>query len=145
MKIVSTFLLSMSFALIMAQKTDFTQDYTLLKSENKVNIYQKSINCNLENGKINNDLIFLKVENTNSHSVTVTWHYDLYFDNNCISCGDNVEYDFKITLKPGESVEPKCIINDPTTLKIFVKSNNFDNLYTFTKFELTNLKIEKSK
>ncbi len=140
MKILCILLISFSLSSAIAQN----RAYSLYKTEGNVNIYQKEVNCTLEDGKINNDLIFLKVENKNPYSVKVNWHYDLYFDNQCITCGENPEYEFEITLKPGQIVEPQCILNDPTSLKIFVKSNNFDNLYTFNKFELSNIKVQKA-
>lgn len=91
------------------------EDWKLVTSSNDVNFYQKKVLCT--NGEdMTNSFYLLKVENTNSAAVDVSWKVERYEGERCLTC----QYDFvsrKHPILAGESIEGTCGMYNRPELK----------------------------
>lgn len=91
------------------------EDWKLVTSSNDVNFYQKKVLCT--NGEdMTNSFFLLKVENTNTAAVDVSWKVERYAGERCLTC----QYDFvsrKHPILAGESIEGTCGMYNRPELK----------------------------
>lgn len=123
---------------INAQETD----WKLYKETNGVQVYQMTKECHDDANGLHQELILLKVINTTSQNMKVSWTLEAWYDNKCTTCHnpDDPEYQFSVKVNAGESVSGSCDISEGQTLKIFKGFLNKENTAKLTKFELNNLK-----
>ncbi len=91
------------------------------------------------------EYLILKIENTNSYGVKLSWKLDIWYNGQCRTCDKPAPtgYEFELDLKPGEVVQGD-INKEDLMLKIFSKTIKPEREGGLTQFEFTNLQISKN-
>ncbi len=137
--IFSLFLLSFFTTGAFAQ----SDDWQVLTQKDGVEIKYKYSDCDLERG-FDQEWVLLQFNNTTATKKTLIWDLELYFNNDCKTCGSD-EYHLVQELKPNESMEGICSVNTNTNLRIFSKFLNRENRTELTDFKLANLQVVSAK
>ncbi len=116
------------------------EGWTLLQSENGVEIYSKEVVCNPAGNDVQAEVILLKVVNTTSQKVRVSWHYQIAYDGVCKTCS-NDEYRIELELGPNQTIENTCNYNN--RLIVHKRFLNKTNAVQFTSFALAQLQVLK--
>lgn len=101
------------FALLILNSVSYGQaknsgEWQLLNSENGIEVYSQRVSCKTEGFSIDPDYLVFKTKNTTSVSQSFSLQFEIYFEEGCGGCGDNLENIHKITLAAGESIESSC-------------------------------------
>ena len=135
-------LLIISINYIFSQtETNDKYDWKLYKETDGVQIFNKNQECHDYSNGIHKQLILLKFVNTNPEPVQVNFHKDLYY-NDKLAEGENSENDVTLYLESSESVEGDCSTGN-LDLRIFVSYMQYEPKSILTKFELTDINVEK--
>jgi hypothetical protein len=123
------------------QISDFSNDdWKLYETVNGVEIYYKSEECHDINKGMHKEHVLLKFVNTTEQVVLVNWNNHLWYDEKCLTCVEDPEHKFSLTLQPAESKEGGCDENSDITLKVFSRFLNYTDKPELTTFELSDLK-----
>lgn len=118
--------------------------WTLIKSQDGVNIYQKTSHCTYNMG-FDQERIILKYENTTANKVSVIWDFEIHIDGVCRTCNDpGGEYHKVLELEANESKEGACARETDPRLFVFSKFDDPDNTTVneeLTNFEFANLSV----
>lgn len=88
-------------------QSQFSSDWTLVKEQDGIKIYTKLASCDRHTR--DEQMVFVKVENTNSEAAIVHYHLDQYYDGECKTCNDqNHEYSAFIDLGAGAIMQGSC-------------------------------------
>lgn len=117
--------------------------WALLQQENGVNVYAKEADCDLSRG-YDERRVLLRFENTNKSSkAIVSYHADLSYNNDCITCNDpHGEYQYIFSLRSGESIEGECTITTPKHLFFFIRWVSRPNEVELTDYVLNNISVD---
>ena len=126
-----------------AQVSENKQEWTIYKEVNGLQIYSKDLNCNDDQNGIHNQFVCFQFINTTSETMSISWQFELWYNNNCITCGKpaNNETSYKINLAPDEMVEGDCSNSSSSGLKIFSSFINTARGSKLSKFEYKNLEV----
>ncbi len=91
------------------------------------------------------EYLVLKIENRNTHGVTITWKLDLWYNDLCRTCDQPspTGYEFTKTLQPGEVLEGN-VQEDDLMLRIWYRSVKPTSDVVLTRFEFTNLEVQQN-
>ena len=118
-----------------------SQDWNLYKTQDGVQVFYKIEECHDVSNGIHKEIIDIKIVNTNSYAIRIQWKNELWYDNECWTCGNDKENFIKNELMANETLGSSCDLNRELT--IFSKYLNYDNKPVLTKFELSNIKVIK--
>jgi len=118
-------------------------DWKLYKEIQGIQIYSKMSSCMLEHTTNSNQYLIFKYINTTKKNLRLTGRIDPYFNNLCRSCNLDSpnEYEFSISLKPGESQEGNCS-DELKAFKLFYSSSD-NRVAPLSKFEYSNLTVNE--
>jgi len=106
---------------VFSQKTHLEYDdaYTIL-SNNYVSFKAISFDCN----GIDNEDIFIEINNKSESHIAISFVEKLYYDGICVTCGDS-NYVYKMNLAPLEIVRGDCkaTFNNGLRLKSKIEKN----------------------
>lgn len=147
-----SFLKTIAVALIIAlsgtllsfnYSTDLNSNWSLLTEKDGIKIHTKTQEYKIEKDGIHQEYNLLKFENTTAKDVEISWKLDLFINGNCRTCNLNSpnEYEFKLKLKAGATIEGKIESNDKRFI-IFSTDLSKEN-FSKTTFEINNLIVNK--
>lgn len=111
------------------------------KAADELKIETKTSDCHLDNAFHQQWKLF-RMKNTTSRVLKVSYHLDLYYNNECSTC-NSVEYEYTFELQPHQTLGGECSLESPQGLHAFVRFLDMDNRSVLTHVEWSNLKIEK--
>lgn len=118
-----------------------SDNWQLYSTQDGVEIYYKLMECNDPTNGIYKEIVALKVVNTNSYKVRVQWENQLWYGNNCVTCGQGKENFFKKELNSQETIESSCDMYPE--INLFVRYTNHEKIQPLTRFELADIKVVK--
>jgi hypothetical protein len=125
------------------QKLDRTiVEWTPLKSFDNVLIEYRFITCEATVG-YDKEIIQLRITNTTSENIELSWHMYLYYNGICKTCDYPYEYKYSLSLTPNQVLSGDCALDSDHQLKIFSKFSDpaYKGGSQLTDFELHDLKI----
>jgi hypothetical protein len=120
-------------------------DWALHSSEKGISFYAKTVECNIIDEAIHQELILLKLVNTTNKDLTVSFNLEIWSDKTQMNKESMDEFYYSIPLKAGESIEGKCenLLNPKYRLELFVRFLNMDTRGPImTHFSIVNLKVQ---
>jgi hypothetical protein len=139
--------LLLAFALfcgtVFAQATDpanFSDNWTLFKSADGVNVYVRTGTCVSDAG-IATDYIFFRAENTTENNLVVNFTTETWYNNKQTSGANNdPEHSRTIKLKPGQIKETDCT----NEYRIILHETQGEG-FTLTSFDLKNFTVSRQQ
>jgi hypothetical protein len=120
-------------------KTTHPTDWVTYAETSSFRIEYVFVDCDPNSG-LDYEAVFLRVTNLTGTPIVLSWHADLFYDEDCKTCGKD-EYDRSISLGANEMKEAGCEIESIQKLRIFSKFT--DAVYSkgaqLTAFQLSNL------
>jgi len=113
-KLFFFFLILLSFQSAFGQKNikiplDKGNEWFPFYEDENVILASIIMECNDPAGGPSSNYVFISFENKKEENILVEWHYDIYGKKECFTCHDpDDEYNFRFSLKPGETVIPDC-------------------------------------
>jgi hypothetical protein len=120
-----------------------TDTWTLLHEKQGINIYYRYADCDLRD-ELDQQLLFLKIENTTNQIVNVDWVWEIWLNNKCHTCQPDENGEFRRTVKveANKSIEPSCErYPELHELTVFSKFIEFQTDDLLTGFSLQQLNI----
>jgi hypothetical protein len=108
---------------------------------NGIKITTKQINCNIPSQGYESDLIQLTIENETNTVKTVTYSFELFYDDVCATC-DKEEYTYSQTLQPKEVLVGECLDRTHFGLTIFHHMPAHLTKTTLTDFNIKNVVVK---
>lgn len=136
-------------------QVSFSQTATEWKSLTElpeIKVQFKYQNCNNPKKGMEEELVFLQMQNTLNVPIKVSWEEELKYNGKCFNCaGGNPEFKREITLKAGETITAQCAGTETISqafekspLRIFSKFVNVPGAESkLTDFKLKNFKIDR--
>lgn len=120
--------LCLTLFLGLLQEASAQQDWQPVLSKDGVNVFSREADIADHANDLYERVVLLRFENTNDFPVDISWHYDLSYDGNCITCNDvNGEYNKLLALDAGQVFEVKAEReSDAAQLRIF-KEGRYTN------------------
>lgn len=118
-------------------------EWTLFQSSNGVEIYTKEIVCSPAGNDVLAEMIIFKVTNKTGNTKNISWQYDLYYNQQCKTCGKD-EYQINFDLNGYQTIEGICRSKQGLpNLYIHKKFvNKIINTEELTEFNLSELTIK---
>ncbi len=118
-----------------------SDDWSLYKSIDELNIYAKLQNCPRNAGYDRNNVL-LRIKNTGQSAKTVDYHLHLYYNGECKTCDDSYdEYKFSYTIATGEEIVGNCDVSN-SGLSLFAGwSEKGISKVDYSGFELALLQV----
>ncbi|MFL5754650.1 MAG: hypothetical protein ACJ76F_14650 [Bacteroidia bacterium] len=136
-------ILNSSAMLLLLLVSAFTGDERkTVYAKNGIEISYVKSECKLDNS-FNQSWFLLRVKNTTSKKVTLSWKVDLYNQNNaCVNCNaQNDEDVYSVSLLPGEIREGNCDFKCPPALRIVSQLLDVETKDHYPSFKLENITI----
>src|SRR5690606_8399278 len=87
--------------------------WNTIASNAKVEIQESVQTCNYDYSPMDNgEVVILRVRNKTNASVNVSFRMDVYYNDQCVTCG-NDEYVFKATLPANGVITGSCQAENP--------------------------------
>lgn len=124
-------------------------DWTLYKEFGGIRIDHKFEDCT--EGRLRNQcVIFFRFTNTTNKALTLSWGVEIWMDYVCKNCEklDSPEYNYSLTLQPGEVVEGSQENSGSRALFLYSHWHNLIPGMTdkrLTAFDFINLRTEVAK
>lgn len=109
-----------------AQSESQTGTWSLIKSQNGVNIYAREEICTVAPTNMQIKYKLLKFENTTANVKNISFRYQLYYGSTTCATCQNAEYDQQFVLAPNQVREASCS-NSDDVLKVFIRYENERN------------------
>lgn len=110
-------------------------------TNNKLSIKTITTGCNdIKNGT-NKEYVFLTFQNKTSNTIRVSFLTEVYYDNKCYSCNNEVEFTQTIELKPLETISGDCS-NKSVSNSIFSKMLDGVSNTKLTSYTIKNVVIK---
>lgn len=127
--------------------------WTQYKSVDGVQIYSKVIPCTISSDPAiknsNQEIMIFKFVNTTAKEVSVDWVFDVWYGNNCRTCGlkanQKKDYTHNLKLKANQTIEGTCSDKLDSGLMLLSGVQNKENQKKLTKFEMNNLIVSVLK
>lgn len=104
---------------IQVSKNIDASNWSTYVETSQIKIEYIKVNCDPNSG-MDFEGILLRFTNLTGSEVNLDWHWDLYYDATCRTCGID-EYDRTLTLAPNEIKEGDCNVKTNITLDLFVR------------------------
>lgn len=129
------------------------EGWTLYKSIDGVQIYSKVIPCSASSDpaqtNANHEIMIFRFVNTTDKEVSVSWIFDVWYGNNCRTCGlkadQKKDYTHYLKLKANQTIEGTCTDKLNSGLMLLSGKLNKENQKKLTKYEMNNLTISVIK
>ncbi|MBD3638288.1 MAG: hypothetical protein HUJ25_13125 [Crocinitomicaceae bacterium] len=92
--------------------------WTTYISNNYVKIDYRFVECDPPYG-YDAQYILIRITNLSHKPFKLSWHHELYYGNDCTTCGYTDEYGFEVTAEGNVVLEGSCGYEDDFQLKIF--------------------------
>ena len=117
-------------------------DWKQIQSTGSVNIKFKQADCNLDNA-FKQRWFLLSFSNSSSSSVKVEWNLQLFDENKkCVTCADSYgEYQYSLTLLPGETKEGSCTLKCAPELRVVSKLLDVETSMSYPEFKIVDVKV----
>jgi hypothetical protein len=103
-------------------KLERTESWTGLMSKEGVEVQYKYQACHDKANDIHKEQVLLRSKNTKDQDVTVSWRKLLWYDGKCSGCGtEDAEFEERIELSAGETLQGSCDGEAPHSLKVFAR------------------------
>jgi hypothetical protein len=141
---MKTILNSAALLLLLLLSSFSGDERKTIYSKSGIEISYVKSDCKIDNS-FDQTWFLLKVKNTSSKKVTVSWKLDLYDQNNsCVNCNlPNNEDVFSVVLSPGETREGYCSFKCPAALRVVSKLNDVETKAYYPSFKLENINISE--
>lgn len=103
------------FGLLLGSSSLFAQQSI---QQNGIKITTAPLHCDIPAEGYQADLIALTIVNTSNEVKTVSYSFELYYDDNCATCGHD-EYLYTQTLQPLQTLQGVCLDRNNMGLTIF--------------------------
>ncbi len=125
-----------------AQKVaDLNEQWLLITEEYGVKVFAKKLRCFDPSVGVDANKVILKVENTSSSNMMVSWDYQLYHTQEVRQQGED-ESRVKLILSPASVLEGKPQGADTNNLTLFHRFNGYPGSLELTTFIFKNLTIK---
>ncbi len=118
-----------SFSQDKISANDLTKDWTLLHSENGVEMYIKYGECTMGNIAEAFEYGFIKIVNTNSSERTLIYNIETYYADGCVGCDTHEDEYMTIVLQPNSTIIGACDTGHTLLLKNPLQSQYVDFTY----------------
>jgi hypothetical protein len=117
-------------------------EWRLEAEKDNVQIFSTPADCSdLANGT-SNEYLLLKIVNSNSTSVEVSFLKNAWYNGNCSNCsGDSPERRSELVVAANESLVGSCDSKDKR-LKVFSRMLRQEKARKLTKFEVVNMNVQ---
>lgn len=117
-------------------------EWRLEAEKDNVQIFSTPADCSdLANGT-SNEYLLLKIVNSNSISVAVSFSKNVWYNGNCANCsGDSPERRSELVVAANESLVGSCGSKDKR-LKVFSRMLRQEKARKLTKFEVVNMNVQ---
>jgi hypothetical protein len=127
---------SLSQGEVVADK--LTNDWTLLQSQEGINIYIRKEKCNVGAPELFT-YAFIRIINNNTVEKTVEFNFQIQYDNRCVGCGNTRETKQMLAVPASTSVEGE------TTFEIAELSLLINNPYQKDTGSLESIRLDEFK
>ena len=110
-------------------------------NQNGVSITTAPLHCDVPSEGYQADLIALTISNTTSEVKTVSYSFELYYDENCATCGHE-EYLYTQILQPNQTLTGVCLDRNNMGLTIFDHMPAHLTKTKLTDFNIKNVSIQ---
>lgn len=124
------------------ESADINNSNWIVYTENQeVKIEFKRADCHLNSG-YDKQYFLVRITNKTQNDVSVNWEMDLFYNNDCKTCGIS-EYQWQIDLDPQGVAVGDCANGSENKLRMFSKfiDANYTNTSVLTGFQFSNLTI----
>lgn len=140
MRLLILLLILVTYFDVIAQSKSLAQTYY---AENGVEINVAEETCSDTRYGIDKLILVIELKNLNSYPVKISFHKDIWYNNECISCNStSKEFLVEEILMPNTSVKSNCASQN-NKLTIFKKMLNLENVRQLSKYEFKNISVEK--
>lgn len=122
-------------------KDEINSDWTLVMSQDGIEFYAKTQECDLAPGKLPFEYAMLKVVNTTSENKYVTYNIAMHFEEGCSGCEESSETNYVVQLDANSSVEGDCNFEVRGLAGLMNNPNNPLNWH-FTSISIEFLTVE---
>lgn len=122
------------------QVSERNTEWQLLESRYGVDIYYKHADCNDAQNGLNFEFLQFKFVNATASEKQLSWNYELYYADRCVSCGDTQEHASSLTLAPNQVYSSDCENYNFDKIGVFSRALDADT-EKLTQFKLANLNI----
>jgi hypothetical protein len=126
------------FSLLLGGSSLFAQKSI---DQNGIKISTAPLHCNVPSEGYEADLIALTITNTTNEIKTISYSFELYYDNNCATCGHD-EYLYSQTLQPLQTLQGICLDHNNMGLTIFDHMPAHLTKTTLTDFNIKNVTVQ---
>lgn len=140
-----TLILLAGFLYLTVSNLHAQSSWTSLQTINQVNIeYSEPVNCNFSQGTVQAEYIFLRINNLNAISKTVSFRIDSYYKGSGCGTCNNDEYLFSFQVPANGTISADCNFTETglSKLAIFKKFISKKNNREFEKFEISNITVQ---
>ncbi|MDG1330908.1 MAG: hypothetical protein P8P74_01150 [Crocinitomicaceae bacterium] len=123
--------------------SDITSSGWEMYAENQeVKVELKRSDCYLNSG-LDKQYFLIRITNKTQNNVSVSWEMDLFYNNDCKTCGIG-EYEWQIDLGPSGSAEGLCANGSDNEMRMFSKfiDANYSSNDELTGFQFSNLTVQ---
>jgi len=126
------------FSLLLGGSSLFAQKSI---DQNGIKISTAPLHCDVPSEGYEADLIALTITNTTNEIKTISYSFELYYDNNCATCGHD-EYLYSQTLQPLQTLQGICLDRNNMGLTIFDHMPAHLTKTTLTDFNIKNVNVQ---
>lgn len=127
--------ISLSFTGVAFTQSAERDAWTLLKSQDGIDVYSKIVSCDTEGSSVPFDYLLFKVVNNSELSIQADLKFEIYFDEGCNGCHNSNETSRIIELNAGEFLESSCS-NFEDKLSYFILNPNFQDSWHYSHSEV---------
>ncbi|MFM7005982.1 MAG: hypothetical protein ACKOWX_01880 [Flavobacteriales bacterium] len=109
--------------------------------KNAISITTAPLHCNVPSEGYEADLIALTITNNSNEVKTVSYSFELYYDDNCATCGHE-EYLYTQTLQPLQTLKGICLDRNNMGLTIFDHMPAHLTKTKLTDFNIKNVTVQ---
>lgn len=122
------------------------REWQTYKSENNVLIDYRFADCDAAIG-YDKEVVQLKMTNTSTEKVELSWHIYLYYNGVCKTCDYPQEYVYNVILEPNQSIEGSCGLEYDSRITYFSRfiDAGYKGNQQLTNFELHGLTVKTIK
>ncbi|MDG1331459.1 MAG: hypothetical protein P8P74_03970 [Crocinitomicaceae bacterium] len=117
-------------------------DWTTYAENSELKVEVKRTDCYVNSG-LDKQYFLIRLTNRTHSDVTISWNMDLFYNNDCKTCGIG-EYLWQIDLTPNAAIVGDCQVGSLNKLRMFSKfiDANYSSNDELTGFHFKNLTIQ---
>ncbi|MCC6700030.1 MAG: hypothetical protein IT221_00805 [Fluviicola sp.] len=131
---------SISFSQGKLSSQQLNESWQLLDESNGVKVFAQKQKCALSAPQMPLEFVFIRVENTTTSSVNVSYQLASIYSEGCVGCDANPETAISINVPAGASVTSTCEENKPG-LQVLINNPNLKKGWSFQAIQLNGFKV----